>query len=251
MFNRKSLLKNFRNGSIIVATVLSCWLTQGSKLLALPQAEIVEKLNRVPVFTIVDEKGTPLVATVTAEDKTGKVAGVFISKEDANSFMEKIKKENPELAKQVQVVLIPLGEIYQVSQDKSKEEEQLNLAYVPAKTQVDLAKKISTDYKGGVPLFAAKLGEDQGYLVIKQNETEVIPFFFEKAQVNQLIENFKKAQPDLAKDVTIEVVPLEGMLATLEQDDNEMLKKIVILPSQETMELVRSIQQQQQQQEKK
>ncbi len=237
MLKNKSLVNKIRNGSIVAATVLSCWLAQGTKLLALPQAEIIAKLKPIPVFTVADSQGAPLVAT---NEKTGKVAGVFISKEDANQFVQKLKQENPELGKQVQVVPVSLGEIYEISQENAKQEDGVNFAYVPTKTQVEGAQKISTDYKGGVPLFVARAGADQGYLTIKQNETEVIPFFFEKDQVNKLIDSFKKAQPDLASSVTIEVVPLEGMLAAMQQGEDEMLKKIVLWPSQESLEFLRS-----------
>ncbi len=89
MFSKKSLLKNVRNGSIIVATLIGCWLSQPSKLLALPDAEIIEKLKPIPVYTVADSQGAPLIAT---NDQALKVAGVFISKKDANNFVEKLKK---------------------------------------------------------------------------------------------------------------------------------------------------------------
>ncbi len=110
----------------------------------------------------------------------------------------------------------------------------------PTKVQVEEAKKISTEYQGGVPLFVAKAGDDQGYLTIKQNEREIIPFFFEEDQVQKLIENFKKNQPDLASSVVVEVVPLEGMIAALQEGEDEMLTKIVLWPSQESLEFLRS-----------
>lgn len=237
MLNKKSFVTNIRNGSLVMATILTCWLSQGTKLLALPQAEIVEKLKPIPVFTVADSQGAPLVAT--NEDNV-KVAGVFISKQDANNFVNKLKQENPELGKQVQVVPVSLSEIYEISQESAKQKDGVNFAYVPTKAQVDQAKKISTEYQGGVPLFVARAGDDQGYLTIKQNEREVIPFFFEQNQVSKLVESFKQAQPDLASKVVIEVVPLEGVLAALQEGNDEMLKKIVFWPSQESLEFLRS-----------
>lgn len=64
--------------------------------------------------------------------------------------------------------------------------------------------------------------------------------FFEKQQVQQLVENFKKAQPDLANSVQIEVVILEGMLDAMKQGDDEMLTRIVLWPSKESLEFLRS-----------
>ncbi|BAQ63590.1 Tic22 family protein [Geminocystis sp. NIES-3709] len=233
----KSLLTQIRNASLIGATVISCWLTQTTKLLALPQDAIVQKLRPIPVFTIADGQGAPLIAS---NDQNGKVAGVFISKQDANSFVEKLKKDNPDLGKQVQVVPVSLGEIFELSETNAKEKEPIIFAYVPTREQVEQAKKLNTEYQSGVPLFVAKAGEDQGYLTIKQNEQEVIPFFFDQQQVQQLVDNFKKAQPNLASSVKIEVVILEGILEALKQGDDEMLTKIVLWPSKESIEFLRA-----------
>ncbi len=236
MLKKKSLLNKVKNASLVGAAVLGCWLTQTTKLLALPQEVILEKLKPIPVFTIADSKGAPLIAS---NDQDGKVAGVFISKEDANSFVQKLKQDNPELGKEVQVIPVSLGEIFELAEANAKEKDGVNFAYVPSKTQVDQAKKLNEQYKAGVPLFVAKAGEDQGYLTIKQNDQEVIPFFFDQQQVEQLVESFKKAQPDLASSIKIEVVILEGVLEALKEGKDEMLTKIVLWPSKESIDFLR------------
>ncbi|BAQ60548.1 hypothetical protein GM3708_954 [Geminocystis sp. NIES-3708] len=237
MSKKKSLLSKVKNVSLVGATVLSCWLTQTTKLLALPQEVIVQKLKPIPVFTIADAQGAPLIAS---NDQDGKVAGVFISQQDANGFVQKLKQENPELGKQVQVVPVSLGEIFELSEANAKQKDAVNFAYVPSKNQVDQAKKLNNQYQAGVPLFVAKAGDEQGYLTIKQNDQEVIPFFFDQQQVEQLVESFKKSQPNLASSVKIEVVILEGILDALKQGKDEMLTKIVLWPSKESIEFLRA-----------
>jgi hypothetical protein len=236
----KSFIRSLATAGLISATVFSSWIFQGTKVLALPTNEVVQKLQPVPVFTVADAQGAPLVA---AGENNMKVAGVFISKKDANVFINKLKKENPELGKQVQVVPISLGQVYQLNQENKDKADGINFAYVPMSSEVEEAKKIlqqtNEEYSGGVPLFVARAGEEQGYLTIKQNDKEVIPFFFEEDQVQNLIERFKKEQPDIASSIQIEVVPLEGVLAALETGDDEMLKKIMIWPSQESLDLIR------------
>lgn len=233
----KSLLTHIRNASLIGATVVSCWLTNTTKLLALPQEAIVQKLRPIPVFTIADSEGAPLIAS---GDKNEKVAGVFISKQDANGFVEKLKKDNPDLGKQVQVIPVSLGEIFELAETNAKEKDPVIFAYVPTQVQVEQAKKLNTQYQSGVPLFVAKAGDDQGYLTIKQNDQEVIPFFFDQQQVQQLVDNFKKAQPDLASTIKIDVVILEGVLEALKEGNDEMLTKIVLWPSKESIEFLRA-----------
>lgn len=243
----KSFKSSVKTVGLIGTALLSSWLIQTTKLLALPTEVIVNKLKPIPVFTVADAQGAPLVAS---GENNVKVAGVFISKQDAQKFVAKLKQENPDLGKQVQVVPVSLGQIFQLTQDNKDKKDAVNFAYVPNAEEVAEAKKIlsqsNQEYKGGVPLFVAKAGPDQGYLTIKQNEEEVIPFFFEEDQLQSLIERFKKEKPDLASSITVEVLPLEGVLATLIQGEDEMLSKIVLWPSKESLEFLRSGSQNQQ-----
>lgn len=236
MSANQSLLKRIQHISIIGATVASCWLSQTTKLLALPKEVIMQKLQPIPVFTIGDKEGSPLIAGEGDE----RVTGVFISKEDANGFVTRLKQENPSVGAQVQVIPVSLAEIFQLTEQNAGKKDAIQFAYVPTRQQVDQAKQLNSDYQGGVPLFVAKAGNDQGYLTIKQNDTEIIPFFFEKQQVQKLVDDFKKQQPELANNIEIEVVILEGVLGALKEGDDEMLKRIVLWPSNESLEFLRN-----------
>ena len=242
----KSLLRRSTILGIVGTAVVSSGLIH-LKALALPAEQVLQKLNPVPVFTIADEQGAPLVAS--GEDDA-KVAGVFISQQDANNFVSRLQTENPDLASKVQVVPVSLGEVYKLAQN-SPDSNGLNFAYVPNQTAVDDAKSISgTEYSGGVPLFVAKGGDDNGYLTIEKDSQQVIPFFFEKQQLENMVEKFKTQKPDLAATVNIEVVPLEGVIQTLQTSEDQMLTKIVLVPSTESLQFLQqnaTTQQQQQQ----
>ncbi|HIK37809.1 MAG: hypothetical protein NZ901_02875 [Geminocystis sp.] len=234
MLGKKPVLERIKEISIISITLAGCWLSQTPKLLALPQDVIINMLRPIPVFTITNSEGAPLVAS---GEKNEKVAGVFISKQDATGFVERLKKENPELGKQVKVVPVSLGEIFQLSENSAKK-DGIVFAYVPSEKQMQQAKQLNPQYQGGVPLFVATIGKDGGYLTVKQNNMEMIPFFFEKEQAEQLIAEFKKAQPQQAKETKIEVVILEGVIEALKKNNDEMLKKIVFWPSRESIEFL-------------
>nr|WP_049858464.1 Tic22 family protein [Gloeothece citriformis] len=225
---------------LVSSTLLTPWLGGNFKALALPEQQIIERLQAVPVFTLADDKGVPLVAVVENDQK---VTGVFISQEDAKAFLEQLKKDNPQVAEKVKVQPVSLGQVYKL-QNSQKEPDGLIVSYVPDETEVESAKKLLSEsgkeYQGGVPLFVAKAGEDQGYLTINQNNQQVIPMFFEKASVTAMVEQFKKQKPDLASTVKIEVIPLESVIETLESSDDQMLNKIVLVPSQETMNFIRA-----------
>ena len=243
----KSLLRWSTTLSLVGSTVLGTWFGS-TEALALPAEQVVQKLRPVPVFTVADEQGAPLVAS---GENNAKVAGVFISRQDAQEFVQRLQTEKPELGSKVQVVPVSLGEVYQLAQSSETQQEGLNFTYVPMQEEVDEAKQLlvanGQEYQGGVPLFVAKGGEEDGYLMIEQNNQQVIPFFFEKEQLQQLIERFKEQKPELASTIKVEVVVLEGMISTLQESDNELLNKIVLVPSAESIEFLRSAAQQQNQ----
>lgn len=222
--------------------ILGSLLLASGAAIALPEEEVLKKLDPVPVFTIADEQGAPLVAS---GDDEAKVAGVFISQEDANEFVNQLKDKNPELAEKVKVVPVSLGEVYKLAEAAQTEENALNFAYVPQEEAVASAKTIGEanqqPYQGGVPLFVAKGGEDKGYLTIEKDSQQVIPFFFDKQQLEQMVSKFKEQKPDVAASVDIEVVPLEGVIETLETSEDKMLEKIVLVPTEESIQFLQNV----------
>lgn len=174
---------------------------------------------------------------------------MFISQQDANNFVTRLQTENPELASKVQVVPVSLGEVYKLAQTDSGE-TGIDFQYVPNQAAVDEAKSLAdTQYEGGVPLFVAKGGEDNGYLTIERDSQKVIPFFFEKQQLENMVEKFKTQKPELASTISIEVVPLEGVIKTLQTDDNPILTQIVLVPSTESLQFLRQNAEENQQQQ--
>ena len=214
---------------------------------SLPQDQIVQKLGPVPVFTITDAKGAPLVASNEGNKKEGGVAGVFINQKDAEAFVNQLKTKNPELAKTVRVVPVSLGEVYKLDQASSTKPNSLDFAYVPAKQQVDAAmallKKSGQDEKKfqGTPLFVAKAGKQKGYLTVKQADKQVIPFFFNKEELQSMLDRFKKQQPDLASTVEIQVVNLEGVIETMQSRNDTQLNQIMLVPPKASIDFVRSL----------
>lgn len=235
----KSLVRWSATLGLVGTTILYSGLAKNLKAWALPTDQVLQKLDPVPVFTIADEQGAPLVAS--GEDDA-KVAGVFISQADANNFVNQLQTKNAELASKVKVVPVSLGEVYKLAESNESQENALNFAYVPQEEAVNSAKTIlaeaGQEYQGGVPLFVAKGGDNKGYLTIEKDSKQVIPFFFEKQQLENMVAKFKEQKPDVAANVNIEVVPLEGVIETLETSNDEMLNKIVLVPSSESLEFL-------------
>jgi len=235
----KSLIRWTATLGLVGTTMLTSLLGSYSKALALPEEQIVKTLQSVPVFAIADDQGVPLIAV----EKEQKFTGVFISKQDAQNFFEQLKKENPEVASKVKVQAVSLAQVYKM-QTSQTDQNRLIIDFVPKESEVESAKKLLSErgqqYQGGVPLFVPKAGKESNFLVISRNNQDFIPFFFEKAAALQMVEQYKKANPAEATTVKIDVIPLESVIATLQQSNDEALTKILLYPSQETIDFIRA-----------
>jgi Tic22-like family len=244
----KSLIRFCTTTVLVATTIVGSSLLGNVRAIALPTDKILEKLQFIPVFTITDAQGAPLVASVSEGQKKSAVTGVFISQKDAQAFLDRLKKQQPKLGENVKIVPIPLAEIYKLQQSNQSKTDGLNFAYVPNQQQADSALGLmrQSDPKvqqfPGVPLFAAKAGQDKGYLTIQQNNQQVIPFFFDKEQLQNMIDRFKQQQPKMAGEVQIQAVSLEGMLQILQKGNDQQLNNIVIVPSREALDFLRSLQ---------
>ena len=235
--------------SLLGSAVVGSSLIGNTQALALPQEQILQKLGPVPVFTITDNKGAPLVASVPNTQNKAGVAGVFINQGDAQAFVEQLKKKNPDLAKNVRVVPVSLGEVYKLDQANQNKPNALDFAYVPAKQEVDAAQALlrqggqKVEQFNGTPLFVARAGSEKGYLTIKEaNNQQVIPFFFNKQELQTMLERFKQQQPKLAPTIEIQVVNLEGVIETLQKRNDNQLNQIVLVPPKASIDFVRSLQ---------
>ncbi len=242
----KSLFRWGYTLGLLGSAILGSSVIGNLQALALPQAQIVERLQTVPVFTITDQQGAPLVAASNNQSNRA-VAGVFISQQDAQAFVDKLKIENPDLGRSVKVQPVSLGDVYTLSQESQSKPNGLDFAYVPVQQQVDAAVAVlkatgqPVQQFNGVPLFVARGGKENSYLTIQQGNQQVIPFFFDKEQLQVMLDRFKQQQPDMANTVQIQVVNLEGVIETLKKSTDQGLNSIVLVPSRESIKFLRSL----------
>lgn len=224
---------------LIGSTVLTTWLGNPMNAFALPEADVVKVLEPIPVFTIADDKGSPLVGV--DKDKQ-QFTPIFVSQDEATKFYQQLVKDKPDVAKNFKVRTLSLANIYRFGIENAKSPQKLNIGYVPSPAEIESAKKILSasgqQYQGGVPLFVARGGKDQGYLTITFNNEQRIPFFFEEAQLQELVNQLKKDKPDLAASLKIDVIPLESVLKAFETENDAFLKQVVIWPSREMWKII-------------
>lgn len=252
-------MKSFiRRGKILIVVggiLLSSLIANAAQVLALSTEQIVERLRSVPVFTLANESGSPLLAVPQEGESRNPIASVFMTQQDAQTFLNNLKTNDPEVAQGIQVTPVPLAKIYEyeVTQNQQTQNaaERVQFAFIPNQQQVEAAKAVlqqsgqNAQQFQGVPLFVAKSGgEEGGYLTINQGEEQVIPMFFDRAELQALLDRLKQVQPDLAENVQVQVVNLEGVLQTLKDSDNQELNRIILVPPQSSRDYIRSLQQQ-------
>ncbi len=236
--------------SLLTSTLVGSSFLSSQRASALPEEEIIKKLIPVPVFTITNSQGSPLLASLNNDSNTS-VAGVFISKKDADNFVQQLLSQNNPNLRDVRVTPVSLAEVYQMEQASEKNpDEAVVFDYVPTQSQVQSALQVlqnngeSTDKFTGVPLFLATGGADNGYLTIQQGNNQIIPLFFQKEQLQTMLNRLGETQPDLAASVKIQVVNLEGVINLLETSNDQQLNQIVLIPPQDSIEYIRSLQNQ-------
>lgn len=222
--------------------------------LALPIEEVQAKLQPIPVFAITNEEGN--IWTITGENES-QLPVLFISFADAQEYQQNIENRQPELQNKLSVSILSLGEAYQ--QVKSQDSQQpFAAAFVPMEQEVNSAIQLlerrgqQLEQFPGVPVFFPTVQENnnEGYLVIRiqgnNGDIQGIPFFFEKQQLQKLLEEVKTQRGDNQPETTIQVIPLETLINTLETENDEALENIILFRSQESENIIREIREQQQ-----
>ncbi|MEB3357555.1 MAG: Tic22 family protein [Synechococcales bacterium] len=252
----KSLI---RHGATLVAVggmVLGTLLGAGSRAIALTQEQVVQQLRHVPVFTITDEEGAPLVSEVPDREDIAPVARVFISRSDAQAFLDNLRANNPDLGEAVQVTPVSLARVYEVAVAGQDPENRLEFVFVPMADQVESAVNVLQEERiegggelleegefSGVPLFTARVAgegeEGGGYLTIEVGEQQVIPLFFTQEELQSLLDRIGASQPDLAATLSPHIIRLEDLIHTLEASDNADLQQIQLIPPQESIDFIR------------
>lgn len=238
---------------ILGSTVVGSAFVGINPAMALSEEQVMQKLQQVPVFTITNPDGAPLVASVPNgqnNNANSSVTGVFISQQDAQAFIEKLKAQNPQLASSVKVTPVPLGEVYRMAESSKDSPERIVFDLVPMQRQVDSALALlreegqQVQQFPGVPLFYASGGTDKGYLTIQRGNEQVIPFFFNKEDLLNLIERYKQQQPNQElSNIEIEVANLQQVVQVMQTSNDQQLEKIVLVPARESIDYVRSLQQ--------
>ncbi len=219
-----------------LTTVLASAVTAPSAL-ALTTEQVADKLTNVPVYVIGNDDGLVLISNGQAEGQLSQPSlYVFMTEQDAETFLARANEANPQFAPEAQVGLTNLETLYQEAQSQS--DRPLQLVYVPEETEAAQAAALNVGYQGGVPLFFARF-EDGSLAPVQQDNGETIfPLFFAKADLEALLSELAARNPEARAAISVGVLPLEAMLIELKNSDDAMLNQIRLLPDSETINAI-------------
>jgi nickel transport protein len=212
-----------------------------------PEARLIRKLTGVPVFTVANAQGNMLTATVENKEKkqSATIAPVFLDPQDAQAFIDNNKAK--EQFASVQVVPLPLSEVYKLQKENKNKTQPLVFEFIPAKQQVDAAVSIlkqqgqTVDKFAGVPLFVGREKGKAGLMIISIKDQSVVPFFFDKGQLEAALTEFKARKPNAKLDnIEIGVVSLASFADQLLKKNDAQLDQVVLVPTQESIEYVKT-----------
>jgi hypothetical protein len=212
---------------------------------ALTDAQIIEKLQSIPVITLTDKSGSPLVSQLNGDKQKGFYTEVYLGQKEVKATLQRLQASNPAVAKQLQVRVVTLGEVYR-TQVASSGSTKLNVLVVPSETQVKTALTLlrKNDPKikqfDGVPLFVGVAGKPKGFVTINsaQDKKRIIPVFFEREQLQVVLDKFKKDQPKWASTVEIQVISLDGLLTQMRAKNEPFYSQIVIASPKEMTDYI-------------
>jgi Tic22-like family len=225
--------------SVALATVAT------APVQALPEAQIVEKLQKVPVFTITNKTGNFLQQSLGKVPKASLVTPVYMDLKDAQLLLKKLKKESPQKAKVAQIAVVPLSLIYKLQLEAAKKPGSINFVFVPTDRQVKNAQRLlktPLQFKTvpPVPIFMVAIKQQDRYATIQENN--LTPLFFSNRQAQQWLDRVKQKDPKLAAKAEIKVNALQSILTDFQAKNYPEQQQFVLVPSIESIEDARKLQ---------
>ncbi|CEJ42154.1 Tic22 family protein [Umezakia ovalisporum] len=248
----KALVRWGTTLGLVGSTLLGTLFVGNLPVMALSEEQIKKKLDSVPVYLITNEEGLPLSRPLPESQKPGgSVTGVYMSRQEAQSFIRELQgvpgkdPKMEKMLKSLQVTAVPLGVIYEQLQQTKNQSQRLLFAFKPVEQEIkgamELLRQNGQEVKqfNSVPIFAVRFSPEQGYVPIQlaSDTEELIPLFLSKQDAQGLLRQVKSKFPK----ADIQVIDIEGVIKTLQDKDDAWLNQVVLVPSQESREYIKTL----------
>jgi hypothetical protein len=210
--------------------------------------QVAERLNIVPVFTVVSKDGVPILANVEKDGKKIQVANFWLDKAQADKAIEQIKAANPDIAAQAKVFPMSLGYAYEIAENKNEETKDVLFQVLPRPVDTQSALAILkkngeanvTEFPG-IPLFYGT-SEGKGLLTIEKDGVEIVPFFFSQQDLEDTLKRAAAANPEVSKATKIEVTTLDQVVGSMiDKEAKADVQKIGFIPARQALQEAQSL----------
>ncbi|HEY9826328.1 MAG TPA: Tic22 family protein [Stenomitos sp.] len=231
--------------SLLGGAVLGPTLTHPQAVLALPEADALKRLDPIPVFAVTNKEGIPILASIAnPKDKTKQlqVATFFMSQQDAQTLVNTLKTQKPDVGKDAKVLTLSMRQAYDIKTKNKSKADTLIFEFLPPKQQLQDAlavlKQNGQNIKefNDIPLFYATGGADKGLLTIEQGTNKVIPFYFNKQDLQGMLDQLKQRDPKLSSSTKVEVTSLSRILDSLLKDNSAGIQQITLVPDRAALQ---------------
>ena len=244
----KSLILWTHKLGLFSTAILSIVIAQPFSALALSEQQVIDKLENVPTFTILNQEGQIVPLQLNPKETQSQSSNktplplVFINPEDAFGLLQSLTQKKPGLKNDLRVAPVQLSLVYQILQQaQDKKTKQPPLQILPTLSAVRSAlplmsingKKVEKPEDVGVPLFYAVVGDQEEYVIRRDvNNNEYIPFYWQKEEVEKDIELYQQQSPQARNQkITIKAIPLAQFIQVLREKNNRAVEIMQIVPS--------------------
>ncbi|GFR44228.1 hypothetical protein Agub_g5419, partial [Astrephomene gubernaculifera] len=156
--------------------------------LAMAKDEVKARLAPVPVYTVANPKNEFVL--VAGENKT-QLGFFFFRKEDAEALVEKIREENPRLARDSKILRVTMDNVYEVFTTPREQTglQGIHFRFMPDMRQVSHALQLYKDAGVptaqfiGVPVFQAE------GLTVTTRDMQYVPLFLCKEDLDIAVQS--------------------------------------------------------------
>jgi Tic22-like family len=215
------------------------------RALALPQKDALQKLESIPVFAVINKNGVPILASMANpkdKNKQVQIATFFMNPQDAQTLVTTLKTQKPDVGNSARVVSLSMRQAYDIKAKNKDKAESLLFEFLPSKQQVDAAvavlKQNGQEVKqfNDIPLFYSTGGKGKGLLTIEQGKNKVIPFYFNKQDLQGMLDQLKQKDPKLSSMIKIEVTSLSKVFDSLLKENSAGIQQITLVPDRTALE---------------
>ncbi|MBD2152539.1 hypothetical protein H6F44_20805 [Pseudanabaena sp. FACHB-1277] len=212
------------------------------------EAQVLEKLNSIPVFIIADATGKPLFGK--NDTNSPQVLFFFLNPDDATAYLNWIKNTNPELSENARIIARSLTEAYQTIK-KNQDRKDITFQITPSKSSLDSAREILpsqgkfANKLPNIPVFFAtgNTNGTNGLLTLTIDGKQTVPYFFDLKDLQSLLNKAMQAQPNVSNSTKIQVTSLyyvlDLMVDAKNGKPNPETERFEFVPSRSAFEYIK------------